>query len=128
MDNYEKIKTVSIDEIKELPIMAYISFEYKNGRTAHIIELENDDIIVSIENTEASGRNPQQNMRLSRDSFVAVLSQMLLYAEKSNMDLISDLARISGETLNFVCSDNLDDKPIITERIEWDELPKKRKL
>ena len=83
MDNYGKIKTVSIDGIKEVPIVAYISSEYKNGRTAHVIELENDDIIVSIENTETSGRNPRQNMRLSRDSFVVVLSQMLLYAEKS---------------------------------------------
>ena len=106
-ENYGTVKTESINGIIEVPIVAYISSEYKSGRTTHVMELENDDIVVSIENTETSGRNPGQNMRLTRDSFVALLSQMLLYSEKSKMDLTSDLVRLSGETLDFTCSENL---------------------
>lgn len=93
---------------KEVPIIEFIKSTYKDDRVVSIAKLEDDTYVLSVENVISSGRNPQNTMRLSKESFVGLLSTALLYLNVKGEDMIELTKQsIDGDALRYHLSSNL---------------------
>ena len=98
-------------EQKDVAITEYLRSTFIDNRFVSVIKLENDAFVISVENLVSSGREPVNQMYLSKESFVALISTAMLYFTCKNEDL-NDLLKqvIQGKEINYTCSDNI--KPI----------------
>lgn len=93
---------------KEIPIVEFIKSTYKDDRIVSVAKLEDDTYVLSVENVTSSGRNPQNTMRLSKESFIGLLSTALLYLNVKGEDMIELTKQsIDGNMLRYHLSSNL---------------------
>lgn len=79
---------VGSSEQRELNILDFIQCRFKDSRTVSVCQLEDASYLISVENLPSSGRNPQSNLWLSKESFMAVFGTTMLYwnSKKENID------------------------------------------
>lgn len=103
---------------QELKIVDYVRSSYKDHRVASCCLIEDGTFLISVENLQSSGRNPTNNMRLSKESFAALLSNCILYMNIKGMDVESMVREsMNGENIGYHFSDNLKDNPF-TKNLE----------
>lgn len=75
---------------------------------ASIMELKDETFIISIENYASSGRS-SQNMHLSKESLIGVLSTSILFLSKKGFDLQAELEKSVGDKkeVAYMCSESL---------------------
>lgn len=83
----------------DLKIKDYINGIFIDDRLVSVLELEDDTIVLSVENKESSGRNPRNHMRLSKESFYALVSncQAFLEAKMDEFKGYNEKVSVSGE-------------------------------
>ena len=120
MENKEEVEdygeiTIGYGTAKEgkLKIKDFISANYLDNRKVDIIGVEDGSVVLQIENYPGSGRSPKQNMRVSQESFAALVFTINLYLRAKNTDindfLKSAVPDDSGR-VTYSCSDNLKPK------------------
>ena len=93
---------------QELQVSEFIQATYKDNRLVTVSKLEDDTYVLMVENPQSSGRHPQSIMRLSKESFVGLISSAMLYANLVGWDLESELKKaLDSEDIHFSASDNL---------------------
>lgn len=108
--NYGKaVLGAESSERREVDIMDFVQSTYKDNRVVTISSLDKEEgYILSVENVESSGRNPQSQMFLSKESFIALMTTSVLYWGCKGVDL-ADLLKDSagGGDIKYNFSDNL---------------------
>lgn len=96
---------------RKVRIESFVRSVWNDNRFAQCVHLEDDTYCIAIENLESSGRNPTNAMRLSKDSFIALMVNIHLYAEVAGIDLVG-MAKdaLQGDNIQYTVSDNL--KPL----------------
>lgn len=95
----------------QVKIESFVRSVWKDNRVAQCIKLEDGTYCIAVENLQSSGRNPSNTMRLSSDSFIALMVNVHLYAEIAGIDLIGMAKEsIKGDDIQYEISDNL--KPL----------------
>lgn len=106
MEDYGTVETSE----GTLKIVKFLQGKFVDNRIATVAELEDGSFMLVIENIKSSGRNPQQTMRLTRDSFKAILMMLTMYAD-AVMEGTEELkAVIGGEEFSFSYSMSIEDK------------------
>lgn len=109
MNDYGNI-TVGYGKVDqhELKIIDYVRSLYINERFASCVKLEDGSYCISIENITSTGRNPQNAMWLSEESFVGLLANCLLYLQIKNLDVTELLKKaVKNGSIEYSVSDNL---------------------
>lgn len=83
MKNYGIIKVGD----EEISITQVSRMEFKDKRFVTIAETEKDSYVVMVENLASSGRNPEQHLHLTRDSFVSLFSAIMMHMEMKGEDI-----------------------------------------
>lgn len=94
----------------KLDIIEFIKADFIDNRLISVVKLENENFILSIENPESSGRAPKQQMLLSKESTIGLVSTLLLYFNKSVGEegfqkLLEE--SVARNEINYAMSDNL---------------------
>lgn len=95
-------KAVGPDGEKEITSVLQIGFA--DYRSVDVIGVEDGNIHIFLKNDPKTGRNPEQQLALTRESFVAVNAAMVLYAMQNGIDLESEFKNISGDEMKFYSS------------------------
>jgi hypothetical protein len=93
-------------EQRKSKIKSFLQAEYKDHRLITVCNFE-DAFGLIIENPQSTGRS-NQNMHLSKESLVALLSTAIMYLEMSGMDM-QELIKQStnGDNVQFSYSKDL---------------------
>lgn len=93
---------------REIPITEFVSANFKNNRLINVVKLEDETFIISVENPPSSGREPQQNMRLSLESLIGLVTTLLMYQDMKGMKYLDHLQNaVNDGQISYNCSDNL---------------------
>lgn len=95
-------------EERVLEIESFINAHYVDGRIASVLQDSDGIINIVIRNPPDSGRAPQQEMRLSVESFLALTGTMTIFIHASGWDvekLLSD--SLEKNSVEYEISDNL---------------------
>lgn len=96
---------------RELKIIDFVRSEFKDNRMAQCCQLEDGTYCIALENYESSGRNTVNIMRLSEESFMAVIANITLYAQIKGWDLVDMTKKaLDGDVIKYNYSDNLSPK------------------
>lgn len=96
---------------KEYKVVEFVHATYNDNRKITVSKLEDDSMFLTVENPKDSGREPQANIRLSKDSLVGLLTTCLMYSNSVGWDLKKLLeTQMNGETVGYSHSDNIDFK------------------
>lgn len=101
---------------KKVPILNFLQAEFKDHRLCTLSEIENGEesqtFILMIENPESTGRDRSQQMLLSKESLLGLLSTSFLYFMSKGESLTNMLQEAvdNKEMFDYRISDNL--KPI----------------
>jgi hypothetical protein len=95
-------------EQREMEILDFFQSEYKDHRLITFCQLEDGSFVATIENPTSTGRSPQSNIWLSKESMIGLIATGLLYFE-SRGEKVSELLQQSVEKgmINYTFSDNL---------------------
>lgn len=87
---------------------AYIKIEFPDQRFITIARIEDGSICTTVENLPISGRQPQQSIWLSKESFVGMITAANIYLLK-NGENVDELLKeyIKEKSINYSCSKNL---------------------
>lgn len=87
---------------RKIPIIEYLQAEYTDNRIISVSELENNEgFIIAVENIGSSGRSSQK-MFLSRESFIGMISTIMLFFTKKDVDFDKLLKEaVSKECIDF---------------------------
>ncbi len=77
---------------KELEVEAFIQIKFPDNRLICVSRIEDDTICTTVENPISSGRQPQQSIWLSKESFVGMITAANLYLLK-NGENVEDLLK-----------------------------------
>jgi len=89
-------------EQREIEIKAFLQANFIDNRLISVSETENDEgFILLVENPKSSGRQGENKMWLSRDSFIGLLTVINLYTLKYNIDPAKELEEKYGKDINF---------------------------
>lgn len=92
---------------EKLEIIDFIQSSFVGGRTITVAKLEDNTFGLSVENPQSSGRALQSSMRLTEESFLALLSSCMLYFNHNNIDLVEKLNKlINNKDISYTYSDN----------------------
>ena len=78
---------------EKISITEVLRIEFKDKRFVSISETEKDSYVVMIENLASSGRNSEQHLHLTRESFISLFSAIMMYLQmkgESIEDLINE--------------------------------------
>lgn len=99
---------VGTGQMRDLEITDFVQAAYEDNRVVTISEIEDGTMCAMVENIGSSGRAPQANIWLSKESFIAVLSTAFIYFDLKGEDikpLFESIAKNEG--IEYRCSDNL---------------------
>jgi len=109
-ESYGKV-TVGVGSLeqKEINIIDFVQASFKDNRLITISTLENDEgYLLSIENPQSSGRNLTQNMWLSKESFMGLITTSFIFWNCKNVDLEKLLQMsVADNDVDYRISDNL---------------------
>jgi hypothetical protein len=98
-------------EQKDLSVIDFVKCLFPGDRVVHVAMIEDGSFSVTIENLQSSGRSPQQTMRLSKESLVAIHTGIQMYFGVKGEDPVKLLTEfMQGNPIEYTCSDNLDPK------------------
>jgi hypothetical protein len=102
---------VGSNEQREIGIIDFVQATFKDNRLITILTLENNEgHLLSIENPTSTGRNPIQNMWLSKESFLGLISTAFIYWNGKNEDLEKLMQEsVENNVVNYKLSENLQD-------------------
>ena len=110
-DPFKYGKVIQTDDYgKQTPIAVadFVQATYKDSRLISVAGLADNTFIIAVENPESTGRNPKQQMRLTKESLVGLLSTIMLYYDCKQEDLIElTKGSINHGKIDYQCSDNL---------------------
>lgn len=90
----------------EVAITGYIKAGYADGRKVSIAETEEESFVLQVENPVGTGRNPIQNICLTRASFFAAISTAMLYFNSKGLDFEEILKEATGgNMIEYECSE-----------------------
>ncbi len=93
---------------KEYKVVEFVHATYNDNRKITVSKLEDDSLFLSIENPKDSGREPQSMIRLSKESFVGLLTTCLMYSNSVGLDLKEALeTQMNGDSVGYSHSDNI---------------------
>jgi len=93
---------------KEYKVVEFVNATYNDNRKITVSKLEDDTLFLTIENPPSSGREPQSMIRLSKESFVGLITTCLMYANSIGLDLKTELEnQMNGESVGYSHSDNI---------------------
>lgn len=95
---------------REIPIDAYFSGSFLDGRRATVAELVNNEgFVLYAQNDIGTTRSPETSIWLSEGSFIAMISSALLFCQKRGYDWQEKLEGLVADgKIKYSCSDNLD--------------------
>lgn len=107
--DYGKVTTgYGTENQKEIKVVEFIRTTYNDNRNITISKLEDDSLFLSVENPKESGREPQAMIRLSKESFVGLLTTCLMYSNSVGLDLKEALeTQMNGDSVGYSHSDNI---------------------
>lgn len=92
----------------DLEIVDFVQAEYLDHRLVSISQLEDESYCLVVENPISTSRNPQSVMRLSKESFIGLLSTSFLYFSCKGEDLGEMMKEVvESENIQYTFSDNL---------------------
>jgi hypothetical protein len=99
---------------REIKIVNYVRSIFKDNRFVSCAKLEDGSYCLTVENLASSGRNTQNSIWLSEESFVGFITNFHLYLVITGMDL-TQLAKeaLDSGIIRYNCSDNL--TPLATD-------------
>ena len=101
------VEVENMEGKKQLAIVDYIQSAFVGGRIVTVAKLEDNTYVLSVENTVSSGRALQSQMRLTEESFLALISSCMLYFHHNDIDLKEKLQSImTSEALNYTYTKN----------------------
>lgn len=94
---------------REIGIIDFIQTSFKDNRLITISTLADEQgYLLSIENPHSSGRNPAQNIWLSKESFVGLLSSSFIFWNCKNENLEELMKEtVDKNMFDYKASDNL---------------------
>lgn len=108
-NKYGTITVGTAGDSKELAITDFIRAQYVDHRLISIVGIEDGSTALLVENPESSGRATSQNMRLSKESLIGLLSTIMLYYSLKGINLEAELKAASAkDKIEYSGSDNLD--------------------
>jgi hypothetical protein len=95
---------------KELKIVDYIKCVFRDDRFMHVSKIEDGTYCLAVENLKSSGREPQQTMRLSEESFAGLIATAMLYIQTKGLDVnkMIEEATKDGKKIHYSVSENLE--------------------
>jgi hypothetical protein len=93
---------------QDLEVINFVQSKYTDNRLISISELEDNTFMLVVENPASTGRATQSAMRLSKESFMALIAGSFLYftCKGENMSqMMEDLA--TNGLIDYSFSDNL---------------------
>lgn len=100
---------------RKAKIKSFLQAEYKDHRLITVFQFE-EAFGLSIENPESTGRS-SQNMHLSKESLVALLSTAIMYLEMAGMDIRELLNEATkSDNINFSYSKDINVDAISPKR------------
>src|SRR5574344_562309 len=101
------LRTAEPEQI-ELNIIECVQSHFIYGRTITINKSEENTYLLSVKNSESSGRNPKATMHLTKESMIGLYALISVYFQVSGIDYENELNKIIiGEQFKISCSDNL---------------------
>ncbi len=96
-------------EQKEIDILDFVQSTYKDNRVITAAGLEDGSMLISVENPASTGRAPQANIWLSKESVLGIISTCFLYfgSKGENIESLFLRSLKDKEIVEFTCSDNL---------------------
>lgn len=108
-NKYGTITVGTAGDSKQLAISDYIRAQYADHRLVSVVGIEDGSTVLLVENPESSGRATSQNMRLSKESLIGLLSTIMLYYSLKGINLEAELkAASTKDKIEYSGSDNLD--------------------
>lgn len=95
-------------EERKIEIKSFVQAQYKDNRMIMVSELEDESYILVVENFKSSGRNLEQKIWLSRESFVGLLNTAIIHLimkGESLDDMVKEATE--GKDIFYRRSDNL---------------------
>ncbi len=93
---------------KELEVINYVQSKYTDNRLVAISELEDGSYTLVVENPQSSGRATQAAMRLTKESFIALIAGSFLYFSCKNENMTAMMEEVATKGLiDYSFSDNL---------------------
>jgi hypothetical protein len=94
---------------KEFAIVDYLRSTFADHRLISVYGVEGDSLVLRVENYQSSGRNPDQQLWLSRESVVGLLGTAMLYFSARGDDLGQLLQQsLKHDQIQYERSDNMD--------------------
>lgn len=96
---------------RKLEVEEFVQSKFVDNRLVSVALLEDETYILSVENPQSSGRAERSNIRLGKESFLALIGTAFMYFGCKGQDLGKLLHEVVGEgDLEYTFSDNL--KPL----------------
>ncbi len=95
-------------EQTEMGISDFIRANFKDNRLITMGEIEDGTYFISIENPTSTGRVPATTIRVSKETFIAMISASFIYwsSKKENLgDMLKDC--VDSDHIHYTFSDNL---------------------
>lgn len=94
---------------QELEIIDFLKARYADDRLISIMGIEDDSVAILIENPPTSGRSNSNQMWLTKESLLGLLTTTLLYfsAKGENLHELVMGAAVEGGQISYTYSDNL---------------------
>jgi len=87
---------------RELAITAVVRADYADHRLITIMGIEDGSIVVTVESPATTGRNPHQQMWLSRESLIGILCTTHMFLSSTGSDLMQLVKDAAGdETIRY---------------------------
>lgn len=93
---------------KDIKIADFITCDFADRRSISVSHLEDDTYVLAVENPMSTGRHPQSLMRLSRESFIGLITSSMFYLSAKGEDIKEILQEaVQNNQINYSYSDNL---------------------
>ena len=107
--DYGKVTTgYGTAEQKEISVTEFVQATYNDNRKITVSKLEDDTLFLTVENPKDSGREAKSMLRLSKDSFIGLLTTCLMYSNSVGLDLKEALeTQMGDDRVGYSHSDNI---------------------
>lgn len=95
-------------EERKVPIESWMEGEFNDGRIVTVVKLQEDTYALTVRNVGDNDRNPRQEMLLTEDSLLALMTivQMHWYSSDRKPEEMLENA-MKGKDIQYRMSDNL---------------------
>jgi len=105
--SYGKVTTgFGTSKQREIDVVSFLQAEFNDHRLVCVSQLEDDSFVISVENPVSTGRNPQSNIWLSRDSFIAMLTTATFFLSNKDIDINEEFLKLikPNDEIRYSCS------------------------